>query len=396
MVALIPAAGQGARFTNKAWPEGNKLFAPLLGKPILRWTVEALASHPRVDRVVVISSAEEAQRCRSLLSGITKVSHVIPGGRSRQESVANGLAGCECKPDDLIAIHDGARPLLSHEVISRCWEGARASGSAAAALPVVDTLKEADKNGIITKTVDRSALWAVQTPQCFRFADLQAAHQSASVHGFSGTDEASLMEAFGNSPVHLVRGAPENIKITHAEDLVMAESLLRARTSSFSAGIRVGFGYDIHRLVPGRRLMLGGIEIPSESGLEGHSDADVLLHALMDALLGAAALPDIGNLFPNTDPAYAGADSRELLTHVVGRLRAENYQIINADLTLIAETPKIAPFVPAMREAISERLTVLRSQVGIKATTHEGLGALGAGLGMAAHAVVSIAPLPGG
>ena len=201
------------------------------------------------------------------------------------------------------------------------------------------------------------------------------------------------MEALGDEPVHLVLGASDNLKITRPEDLPLAEAILRSRHPQAAGQTRVGFGYDIHRLVPGRRLMLGGVEIPDPQGrgLDGHSDADVLLHALMDALLGAAGLPDIGHLFPNTDPAYAGADSARLLAEVHRRVSEQGFFVVNVDATLIAESPKIAPFVAQMRKVIAGHLHLEPAQVGIKATTNEGLGALGAGQGIAAHAVAGLA-----
>ena len=304
-----------------------------------------------------------------------------------------GLYALGGDADTLIMVHDGARPLLTPSVIGRCLAGAQAHGNAVAALPVADTLKSADAHHIVTGTTDRTGLWAVQTPQCFRLATLFHAHGAARSTGFVGTDEASLVEAFGDEPVHLVLGAPDNLKITRPEDLPLAEAILQSRYPQVTVQTRVGFGYDVHRLVPGRRLVLGGVEISDTMGrgLEGHSDADVLLHALMDALLGAAGLPDIGHLFPNTDSSYAGADSTRLLAEVARRVAAEGYTVVNVDVTLIAEAPKIAPYISRMRAIIAPLLRVEPAQVGIKATTNEGLGALGAGMGIAAHAVAALA-----
>ncbi|MDQ2688419.1 MAG: 2-C-methyl-D-erythritol 2,4-cyclodiphosphate synthase, partial [Armatimonadota bacterium] len=257
------------------------------------------------------------------------------------------------------------------------------------ALPVHDTLKRVKEGQTVHETVDRQGLWAVQTPQAFRAQALLNAHVHAKATGFIGTDEASLVEHLGDVPIHLVRGEPSNIKVTRPEDLEMADALLGCRET------RVGFGYDIHRLSPGRRLVLGGVEIadPQGRGLEGHSDADVLLHALCDALLGAVGLPDIGTLYPNTDPAYAGIASTRLLQDVAARLGAAGFQIVNVDTTLIAEAPKIMPHVAQMREIIAGLLGLEPSRVGIKATTNEGLGALGQGQGIAAHAVASVTAL---
>ena len=304
-----------------------------------------------------------------------------------------GLFALGGEADDLILVHDGARPLITPAVLDRCLAGAKANGNAVAALPVTDTLKSADARQVITGTTDRANLWAVQTPQCFRLGTLFRAHAAARDANYFGTDEASLVEALGDEPVHLVAGASDNLKVTRPEDLPLAEAILRARRPQSAGQTRVGFGYDIHRLVPGRRLVLGGIEIadPQGRGLLGHSDADVLLHALMDALLGAAGLPDIGHLFPNTDLHYAGADSAQLLAEVARRVGELGFFIVNVDVTLIAEAPRIAPHIAAMREVIAAVLRLEPTQVGIKATTNEGLGALGAGEGIAAHAVASLA-----
>ena len=388
--ALIPAAGRAARFNTDGGTEGNKVFAPLMGRPLLRWTAAAFADHPGIDGIVVVAGAGEVARCREALDGLDKLLAIIPGGETRQVSVAIGLFTLGGAADDLVLVHDGARPLVTPEIITRCLDGAREFGNAVAALPLTDTLKAVDDTQIVQRTVDREGLWAVQTPQAFRIATLFDAHIAARDQGWSGTDEASLVERFGAEPVHLVLGAPDNLKVTRPGDLKLAEALLRARSGEQMAQTRIGFGYDIHPLIAGRRLLLGGVEVPSPRGLDGHSDADVLLHALCDALLGAAGLPDIGNLFPNTDQAYKGISSLELLRQVWERLSAAGYQVGNVDLTLIAEAPKIAPYVPQMRALIAQVLHIEPVRVGIKATTNEGLGSLGRGEGIAAHAVAAI------
>lgn len=388
--ALIPAAGLGARFNNSG---GNKVFAPLLDQPLLSWTVSAFARHPGIDGIVVVTGREDMARCRETLAGFEKVMAVVVGGQSRQESVQIGLFALGAAPEDLILVHDGARPLVSAAVIDRCIAGTRENGSAVAALPVTDTLKRVGEAQIITETVERGDLWAVQTPQVFHAQTLLNAHVAASDAAFHGTDEAALVEHLGDVPVHLVLGEAENLKVTRPEDLALAEALLRRRQEIRETQMRVGFGYDIHRLVPGRRLVLGGVEIadPQGRGLDGHSDADVLLHAICDALLGAAGLPDIGTLYPNTDAAYAGIDSMTLLADVAHRLTLQRLSVVNVDATLIAESPKIAPYVGLMRQNLTSALDLEATQVGIKATTNEGLGALGRGEGIAAYAVVSLA-----
>ena len=388
--ALIPAAGRAARFNTEGAGEGNKVFAPLMGRPLLRWTAQAFADRPGIDGIVVVAGAGEVSRCREALDGLDKLLAIIPGGETRQASVAIGLFTLGGAADDLVLVHDGARPLVTPAIITRCLEGAQEFGNAVAALPVSDTLKAADDAQTVQRTVDRGGLWAVQTPQAFHMATLFDAHITARDQGWTGTDEASLVERFGDEPVHLVLGAPDNFKVTHPADLALAEAVLRARSGEDMAQTRIGFGYDIHPLVEGRPLMLGGVAVPSPRGLDGHSDADVLLHALCDALLGAAGLPDIGNLFPNTDAAYKGISSLELLRQVRERVGAAGYSVGNVDLTLIAEAPKISAHVPQMRTLIAECLRIQPARVGIKATTNEGLGSLGRGEGIAAHAVAAI------
>ena len=382
--ALIPAAGRASRFS----PEGeNKVFALLGGKPLLYRTASVFADHPQIDGIVVVAGPAEVSRCREALVGVGKVLAVVAGGQTRQESVAIGLFTLGGDLDDLILVHDAARPLISAAVIDRCLDGAHKNGNGVAALPVSDTLKAVDGEQVVQRTVDREGLWAMQTPQVFRLATLFEAHGAARMRGWLGTDEAALVEQFSDEPVHLVLGDPANFKITRPEDLPLAEALWQSRNHAPMTQTRIGFGYDIHPLAEGRKLFLGGIEIPSPRGLDGHSDADVLLHALCDALLGAAGLPDIGHLFPNTDPAYKGASSLLLLAEVVRRVQEAGYAVGNADMTLIAEAPKIAPYIAQMQAVIADALRIQPSQVGIKATTNEGLGALGRGEGIAAHAV---------
>ena len=418
--ALIPAAGLGARFSISSGTDaGNKVFVPLRGVPILRRTVEAFNTHPGIDGIIVVAGAEDVTRARAVLSGMDKVLAVVAGGADRQASVSVGLFALGANPDDTILVHDGARPLVTADVITRCIAGVRDNGSAVAAVPVHDTLKRVEEphppspspleregeqkslskalpfpkgeggEGVLTvvATVPRDGLWAVQTPQAFPSQTLLNAHVAARDTGFQGTDEASLVERM--QTVHLVMGDPANLKITRPEDMQMAEAILSQRQGQMQT--RIGYGYDVHRLAAGRALVLGGVFIASERGLDGHSDADVLLHALCDALLGAAGLPDIGNLYPNTDAQWAGVNSLLLLNDVRERVQSAGFTVVNVDMTLIAEAPKIAPHIPAMRDAISRTLHISPAQVGIKATTHEGLGAIGKGEGMAAHAVASLA-----
>jgi 2-C-methyl-D-erythritol 2,4-cyclodiphosphate synthase len=379
--------------------------------------VEAFAGHPEIDGIVVVARADEVARCRAELAGVSKVLGIAVGGRTRQDSVSAGLfllgdgaeapdlpdgsdvsdlsdglaggAGVAPVNEPIVLVHDAARPLVSHAVITRCLHSAIEHGSGIAAMPVADTLKSADADGRIIGTVPRDGLWAVQTPQAFPVRILMDAHVCARDEGFSGTDEASLVERLG-APVMLVEGAPENFKITRPEDLALAEAVLAGRARQDYCAMRIGFGYDIHRLAAGRELYLGGVRIDHSRGLDGHSDADVLLHAICDALLGAAGLPDIGVLFPNTDPAYKDARSTALLAEVVRRIGEAGYAVGNIDATVIAEAPKIGPHVADMRRIIAEILEVEGACIGIKATTNEGLGAIGRQEGIAAHAVACL------
>jgi 2-C-methyl-D-erythritol 4-phosphate cytidylyltransferase/2-C-methyl-D-erythritol 2,4-cyclodiphosphate synthase len=386
--ALIPAAGRGERFRRPY----NKVLAPLAGRPLLCHTLAAFQNTPEVDALLLMTDADSLSAVRSLVNehGFTKVRSVLLGGATRQASVRVGLdhlpSGCET-----VAVHDAARALVTPDIVRRCVLSARQHGSGVAAVPVVDTLKATDETGWATATVDREGLWAVQTPQAFLTSLLLRAHQEADAAGFVGTDETSLVERLG-VPVRLVEGATSNLKVTRPEDADVAEALLARGSEVNEVGpalspLRVGHGYDIHRLVPGRELWLGGVCIPSEVGLLGHSDADVALHALMDALLGAAGLPDIGHLFPNTNPAYSGASSLRLLEEVSRRVLQEGWRVGNVDLTVLAERPKIARHIAAMKDAIGPVLGLAPNQIGIKATTHEGVGALGRGEAIVAQAV---------
>ncbi|HEX5322478.1 MAG TPA: 2-C-methyl-D-erythritol 4-phosphate cytidylyltransferase [Capsulimonadaceae bacterium] len=378
---VIPAAGRGVRFGSSE----NKIYAPLAGRPVIAWTLRAFAG--RVDTIVLVAHREETSRLKAIADEtVAGKVYVVVGGATRQESVASGMASLsQMSGKDIVLIHDAARPLVSAAVIDLCIEQATLRATAVAALRVADTLKEAGEDRVVGRTVDRSGLWAMQTPQAFQLGLLRRAHEAAKRDGYIGTDDASLVERLDGQPIHLVEGARENIKITEPADLAFAREWLAPQS-----GLRVGIGYDIHRLVAGRPLWLGGVRIPSEVGLDGHSDADVILHAVCDALLGAAGLPDIGQLFPNTDPAYAGISSLALLKDVAARLSAAGWSVSNADCMVIAERPKIAPHIPAMREAMARVLGTTSETISIKATTNEGLGALGEGLGIACHATAAI------
>lgn len=383
VTAIIAAAGSGRRMGR----EMNKVFLPLAGRPVLARTAAAMAACPEVDGLVVVVAPGEEAGAEAVLAaaGLAKPWRVVAGGSERQHSVMKALAAVP-EVCEYIVVHDGARPLVEPAAISAAIAAARAGGAAGVAVPVKDTIKEVDEAGFIAATPDRSRLWAIQTPQVFAAGLLRQAYAAAADAGVVATDDAALVERMG-AKVIIVPGSYRNLKITTPEDLVMAEALLASEGENMQ---RFGIGYDVHRLVEGRRLILGGVDIPHERGLEGHSDADVLLHAIKDALLGAAGLGDIGRHFPDTDQTYKGASSLKLLEAVRDKIAAAGWRAYNIDAVVVAEKPKLAPHIAAMTANIAAALGLETGQVNVKATTTEGLGFAGRREGIAAYAVASI------
>lgn len=379
--AIIVAAGSSSRMGGKI----PKQLMELCGKPLLSYTLQAFESSVRINHVVLVCREEDTGEIQKIAAEFPKVTKIVPGGKTRQQSVKAGvLAAGEA---ELIAIHDGARPLVTPEEIDRVVEDCEHWGASSLAIPAVDTIKEVDSQEQVTATPERSRLRAVQTPQVFWRKEYLDAMEKAERDGKDFTDDCQLMEYVGRI-VHLCMGSRRNSKITTPEDLVLAESFLREEKEHRKGGsMRIGHGYDVHRLVTGRKLIIGGVEIPWEKGLLGHSDADVLSHAVCDALLGAAALGDIGKLFPDTDPAYCGADSLKLLQEVCRVVRQKGYEIGNLDATILAQAPKFRPHIEKMRENLAAACGISPDQVSVKATTEEGLGFTGAGEGIAAHCV---------
>ena len=377
---VLLAAGRSARMGG-----GDKLLAPLAGRPVLAHSLAALAACDQIAHVVVVTSpanrAAVAQLARSHGGG--KVRALATGGAQRQDSVAAGLAAL---PNvELVAVHDGARPLVDAEDFSEGVRIAREVGAAIAGAPVADTIKRVDAAERVIETPPRAQLRAAATPQVFRRELLERAHRAAAQAGVSETDDAALVERLGE-PVVVFASRRRNLKITTADDLRLAESLLNP-----SAGqLRAGIGIDSHRFEAGRRLVLGGVEIQGHDGLGGHSDADALTHAIIDALLGAAGLGDIGQHFPPGDPQWAGADSIALLRRAVDLLAAAGARPQSVDATVIAERPRLAPHIAAMRDALAQALELETRQVNVKATTAEGMGALGRGEGIQAHAAATV------
>ena len=378
--AVVVAAGRGVRMGAAV----NKVLLPLCGEPVIRHAVRAFCEADEIDGVVVVASADETEQMRAALCGLEKVCAIVPGGSTRQESVKNGLDALP-KEARIALVHDGARPLISRELIARCIRQTEDCGSAVVCTPVTDTGK-VEKDGCVVRTLDRSQLRAVQTPQCFFAGELKAAYEAAARDGVSVTDDASVMEHAGHS-VHLLESSEVNFKLTTPEDLRRAEDIIGERR--FMQRLpRTGFGYDVHKLVSGRRLILCGKEIPWEKGLDGHSDADVAVHALMDALLGAACLGDIGRLYPDNDPAFEGADSMKLLADVLRRVKDAGYAVVHADVTIVAQKPKLMPYMNEMRRNLENAMP--GAQVNVKATTTERLGFEGRGEGISAQAVATI------
>ncbi len=379
--AVIVAAGSGSRLPGHI----PKPFLPLGGGTVLDRTLAAFEQSPIVDQIAVVVST--VHRADLLARPCGKVVSVVAGGDQRRTSVAAGL---NVLPDvSWVVVHDGVRPFVSQGLIERVLDAAQRYGAATAALPVSDTLKNVAEDRV-QRTVDRAGLYAVQTPQAFRAALLRDAHRRVP-ETEPVTDDAELIERLGE-PVAVVPGEPANIKITTPADLELARLYDAARRDAVGTDVaaRIGVGYDVHRLVPDRALVLGGVTIPHPRGLMGHSDADALAHAITDAVLGAAGQRDIGHYFPPDDPAFRGADSLALLRSVAERLRAEGWVVVNVDAVVLAEAPRLAPFVEAMKERLAGALGVHSGQVGIKATTTEGLGPIGRGDGIAAQAVALV------
>lgn len=369
VTAIIVAAGASRRMGF------DKLSYRLPdGRTVLETSCALFAAHPAVDELVLVAGGNRPQ-CEAIAAACPKPCTVVQGGATRADSVRSGLAAAK---GQLVAIHDAARPFASAEIITAALQAAAESGAAAPAVPVKDTIKIADQDGKVVATPDRAMLYAVQTPQCFdRALYLQALEAVSGEKASLVTDDCSLFELAG-LPVTLTAGDYANLKITTKEDLQKEKTM------------RIGHGYDVHCLVEDRKLILGGVEVPYEKGLLGHSDADVLLHAVMDAVLGAAALGDIGQHFPDTDPAYKGADSLALTREVAKIIAAHGYKVGNIDATILCQRPKLAPHIPAMRQNIADAFGLPLDAVSVKATTEEHLGFTGEGLGIAAHAVALI------
>lgn len=380
---ILVAAGSGTRMGGVP-----KQFLHLGSMTVVEHSIHTFAQIPSVAEIIVVTKEEEISRMKSLLDEYNEVIpiKVTAGGSTRQESVARGVETCGQEITH-VAIHDAARPLVRRKDVEHVFADALEYRAATLGVVSKDTIKVVH-HGIIDETPQRSTLYLTQTPQVFEIALYRRAMKFAALHEFDFTDDCQLVEAIG-VPVHMTPGDYRNMKLTTPEDIAVARALLEEEERKLSR-MRIGHGYDVHRLVEGRKLILGGVEISHTVGLLGHSDADVLVHAVMDALLGAAALGDIGQHFPDTDPAFAGADSIKLLEYVCALLAKQGYHVGNIDATIIAQKPKLAEFLPQMREKIATACKVGLDAVNIKATTEEKLGFTGEERGIAAHAIVLI------
>lgn len=371
VAAILVAAGSGSRFGA----DTPKQFLPLAGKPVMRHCAETLLRH-----VSLLQPVGDVGPIEAALSGLPHLPPV-PGGATRQESVGAGLEALESAAPDVVLVHDAARPMIPPDTVPALLAALEHTAGAIPALPVADTLKRVVE-GMITATVPREGLYRAQTPQAFRYQALLSAHRSGS--GAAATDDASLLEAMGQA-VAIVPGSDDNIKLTYPDDLPRLE---RAMTAHLTP--RVGTGFDVHVLEAGRKLMLCGVAVPHEKGLAGHSDADVGIHALCDAIYGALAEGDIGRHFPPSEAAWRNADSARFLDHAASRIAARGGLLANVDVTLICERPKIAPHAAAMSARLASILGVDPARVSVKATTTEKLGFTGRGEGIAAQAVATL------
>lgn len=376
--AVILAAGSGTRMQGNT----NKVFIKFDEQSAVVRCLKTFERTGLFSSVVVVCKPEEREEIERKAEKYLRGNSYIfcDGGSERQYSMKNAL---ECVPEDadIIAVHDAARCFVTPKIIQDCVDSAIRLGSGVAGVAATDTIKRT-QNGVVTETLDRHELVHVQTPQVFRADILRRAYAQAAEDGFLGTDDASLVERLGEQ-VHIVDGSPENIKLTTPGDIAAGEKILKHRQSD----LRIGNGFDVHAFAAGRKLVLGGVEIPAEKGLDGHSDADVLVHAIMDALLGAAHLGDIGKLFPPTDMQYKDISSLKLLREVGKQLRIYGYKVVNIDSTVILQAPKIGQYSAQMAENIADALEMDAEYVNVKATTTEFLGAMGRGEGAAAQAV---------
>jgi 2-C-methyl-D-erythritol 4-phosphate cytidylyltransferase/2-C-methyl-D-erythritol 2,4-cyclodiphosphate synthase len=384
VTAIIAAAGAGRRLGGQV----PKQFLDIGGQSLVERSVAAFDAHPAVHDLIVVLPRDLAADLPAALRCTRKPLQIVDGGERRQDSVANAVARVP-EDTDIVLVHDAARPFVSEAVISRAIDAAAAHGAAIAAVRVVDTVKRVRRGGagaVVEETIPRDAICLAQTPQAFRRDVLRHVVEVGRA-GAEATDEAALAERAGYS-VQVVDGDPANVKITTADDLLVAR-----RSLSGGDAVRIGTGYDLHRLVEGRPLILGGVDVPCERGALGHSDADAVCHAATDAVLGAAALGDIGRHFPDSDPAWKGASSIDLLSRAAQLVREAGFAVANLDVVVVLERPKIAPFIERIRVGVAGALGIPPERVSVKGKTNEGVDAVGRGEAIAAHAVALLTSL---
>ena len=380
--AVILAAGSGTRMGGAV----RKQRISILGESVVHRSVRAFAASEFISEIIVVARADETEILKNDLSDLEVPIQIVVGGTSRADSAKNGFLHIS-SDSEFVMIHDAARCLITPEMIDAVAIAVLEHGAATASTPLTDTLKRSRDGTNVDTTIPRRDLYVAQTPQAFSREIYQRALEASSKEKQEITDDNMMAELIGVSP-YLVDTGKENIKITTPCDIDYAEYVIKKRENM--SDFRIGHGYDVHMLVDGRPLIIGGVHIPYEKGLLGHSDADVLAHAIMDALLGAAALGDIGRHFPDTSDEYCGISSMILLEKVAGLICAAGYKVCNIDATLVLQRPKVAPFISDMVKNISDALGIPPSAVNVKATTEEHLGFTGSGEGAAAHAVASI------
>lgn len=384
VTVIFAAAGASRRMKMNT----NKNFLEFDGEKILLMSMKIFSQIPRVENLIVVVAENEVEEVKKILSAEKNLKpyKIVVGGSERQYSIANALKFIP-ENTEIVLVHDAARPLVSQAVIEKVIDAAEKFGGAIAAVPAKNTIKFIDAENFVKSTPPRSELVEVQTPQGFKKNILLRAYQKAKEENFLGTDDASLVERLGEK-IKIVESDYKNIKITTPEDLKIAETFLSTEKKILAT--RTGFGYDVHKLVENRKLILGGVEIPHSLGLSGHSDADVLIHAIIDAILGAAALGDIGQHFPDTDANFKDIDSTKLLAKVVELIQAEGWQIVNIDSTVVAQKPKLSPHISKIKQRLSEVLQIDFEKINVKAKTEEGLGFTGIEQGIKSYAVATL------
>jgi len=377
--AIIVAGGSGSRMGQP------KQFLPLAGSTVLEWSLKCFTDMSEIESVVLVLGEDSFREHGERISG-GKI-NVVRAGRTRMESVRNGFSAV---PSDveIVAVHDGARSMITPEIVRATLAEAAKSGAAVAAVPVKDTLKRVAKGrAVVTETPERSEFWAAQTPQTYRYSVLKEALEKYK-DDVDATDESQLVEKSGKT-VSVVKSSCENFKITTPEDMTMAEAILDARAGGPRLS-RTGFGFDIHRLVAGRELWLSGVKLPHSKGLLGHSDGDAVLHAACDAVLGALGLGEIGIAFPPEDPKFKGLASRDIVANTLAKVAEAGGEIVHLDCTLIAEEPKLKPHYAVLKSSLAALFHLPESRVSLKAKSHEGLDSIGRGEAIACHAVATV------